>query len=163
MFFRLGLGDDEKAIDDAKLYERNYAQEVSARDLAGHLLAGLDLRASERLAEGRRALPELPEEVRSSGTSERGNPRQRRRSASRCGSQNKKPDAEKFFKAATKLWNSGAPAAIEKLADGDAEKAAKWAAEGSQATAQALWYLAEYQFADVRQDQVPRAQGRGRT
>ena len=56
--------------------------------------------------------------------------------------QNKKPDAEKFFKAATKLWNSGAPAAIEKLANGDADKAAKWAAEGSQATAQALWYLA---------------------
>ena len=54
----------------------------------------------------------------------------------------------------------GGAAAIEKAAGGDAEKAQKAIAEGSQATAQALWYLAEYQFAAFEKIGFPEIKGK---
>jgi hypothetical protein len=74
--------------------------------------------------------------------------------------QNKKPEAEKYFKAATKAWSGGAASQIEKAAGGDAEKGQRWLAEGSQATAQALWYLAEYEFAKFVKIDFPELKGK---
>lgn len=158
VFFRLGIGDDQKATDDAKLYEKNYAKKYPREtSQVIYSMASIYERQNDwpKVAEhyqsylkkyGRQALPN--EEIRANvqiGVA--------------LWNQNKKPDAEKFFKAATKLWTSGAPAAIEKLANGDADKAAKWQAEGSQATAQALWYLAEYQFIAFDKIKFPELKG----
>jgi len=158
VFFRLGIGDDQKATDDAKLYERNYAKKYPREtSQVIYSMASIYERQNDwaKVAEhyqsylkkyGRQALPN--EEIRANvqiGVA--------------YWNLNKKADAEKFFKAATKLWTSGAPAQIEKLANGDGDKAGKWVAEGSQATAQALWYLAEYQFAEFEKIKFPELKG----
>jgi len=158
VFFRLGLGDDEKALEDAKLYEKNYAKKYPREtSQVIYSLASIYERQNDwqKVAEhyqsylkryGKQALPN--EELRANvqiGVA--------------MWNLNKKPDAEKYFKTATKIWTSGAPAEIEKLAAGNAEKAAKWNAEGSQATAQALWYLAEYQFAAFDKIAFPELKG----
>jgi tetratricopeptide (TPR) repeat protein len=159
VFFRLGLGDDETAIKDANLFEKNYAKK-NARDTSQvvYSLASIYERQNDwaKVAShyqdylkkyGKQALPN--EEIRANvqiGVA--------------MWKLNKKPDAEKYFKAATKIWTSGAPATIEKLAQGDSEKATKWIAEGSQATAQALWYLAEYQFAAFEKIGFPELKGK---
>lgn len=159
VFFRLGLGDDDKAIDDAKLYERNYAKKYPREtSQVVYSLASIYERQNDwqKVAEhyqsylkkyGKQALPN--EEIRANvqiGVA--------------YWNLNKKPDAEKFFKQATKIWLGGAPAAIEKLAGGDSEKAQKWVAEASQATAQALWYLAEYQFQAFTKIAFPELKGK---
>jgi tetratricopeptide (TPR) repeat protein len=159
VFFRLGLGDDDKAIADAKLYERNYARKYRREtSQVVYSLASIYERQNdwEKVAKhyqgylktyGREALPN--EEIRANvqiGVA--------------YWKLNRKPEAEKFFKAATKIWTSGAASGIEKAAAGDAEKAQKWLAEGSQATAQALWYLAEYQFAAFEKIKFPELKGK---
>lgn len=158
VFFRLGVGDDQKAQDDAKLYERNYAKKYPREtSQVIYSMASIHERQNDwnKVAEhyqsylkkyGRQALPN--EEIRANvqiGVA--------------MWKLNRKPDAEKFFRAATKLWTSGAPQAIEKLSNGDAERAQKWLAEGSQATAEALWYLAEYQFAVFEKIKFPELKG----
>ncbi len=159
VFFRLGLGDDQKAVDDAKLYEKNFAK-VHPRETSQvvYSLASIYERQGDwkKVADhyqnylkqyGRQALPN--EEIRAN---------------TQIGvaywKLDKKADAEKYFKAATKLWQGGAPGQIEKLAGGDAEKAQKWVAEASQATAQALWYLAEYDFASFTKIAFPELKGK---
>lgn len=158
VFFRLGVGDDQKAADDAKLYERNYAKKYPREtSQVIYSMASIYERQNDwnKVAEhyqsylkkyGRQALPN--EEIRANvqiGVA--------------MWKLNRKPDAEKFFRAATKLWTSGAPQAIEKLSNGDAERAQKWLAEGSQSTAEALWYLAEYQFAAFDKIKFPELKG----
>jgi len=159
VFFRLGLGEDDKALEDAKIYEKNYAKKYPREtSQVFYSLASIyerqgnwDLVAKhyqDYLKKyGRQALPN--EEIRANvqiGVA--------------LWKLNKKPDAEKYFKSATKLWTSGAPATIEKLSNGDNEKAAKWVAEGSQSTAQALWYLAEYQFDAFKKIGFPELKGK---
>jgi tetratricopeptide (TPR) repeat protein len=159
VFFRLGLGDDDAALKDAALFEKNYSKK-NARESSQviYSLASIYERQSDwqKVAEhyqsylkkyGRQALPN--EEIRANvqiGVA--------------MWKLNKKPDAEKFFKAATKIWLGGGAAAIEKASGGDADKAAKAVAEGSQATAQALWYLAEYQFAAFEKIGFPELKGK---
>jgi tetratricopeptide (TPR) repeat protein len=159
VFFRLGLGDDDKAVDDAKLYEKNFGKK-SPREASQvvYSLASIYERAGDwkKVAEhyqrylkdyGRQAL--MNEEIRAN---------------TQIGvaywKLDKKADAEKYFRAATKLWTSGGPAAIEKAAGGDAEKSTKMVAEGSQAVAQALWYLAELEFAKFTKIAFPEIKGK---
>jgi tetratricopeptide (TPR) repeat protein len=159
VFFRLGLGDDQKAVDDAKLYEKNFSKKY-ARETSQviYSLASIYERQGDwkKVAEhyqdylkdyGRQALPN--EEIRANT-----------QIGVALWKLDKKPDAEKYFKAATKLWTGGAPASIEKLAGGDAEKAQKMVAEGSQAVAQALWYLSEYEFAKFTKIEFPEIKGK---
>jgi tetratricopeptide (TPR) repeat protein len=159
VFFRLGLGDDEAALKDSALFEKNYSKK-NARETSQviYSLASIYERQNDwqKVADhyqsylkkyGRQALPN--EEIRANvqiGVA--------------LWKLNKKPDAEKFFKAATKIWLSGGAASIEKAAGGDPEKAQKAIAEGSQATAQALWYLAEYQFAAFEKISFPELKGK---
>lgn len=159
VFFRLGLGDDEKAVDDAKLYERNFSKKHPREtSQVVYSLASIYERQGdwEKVKEhyrsylkkyGRQALPN--EEIRANT-----------QIGVALWKLNQKPEAEKFFKAATKIWTSGAPATIEKLAAGDAEKGQRWLAEGSQAVAQALWYLAEYDFAEFTKIDFPEIKGK---
>ena len=159
VFFRLGLGDDAKAIDDAKLYEKNFAKKYPREtSQVVYSLASIYERTSDwkKIAEhyqvylrdyGRQAL--LNEEIRAN---------------TQIGvaywKLDKKADAEKFFRTATKLWSDKAGASIEKSSGGDAEKATKMMAEGSQAVAQALWYLAELEFVKFTKIAFPEIKGK---
>jgi tetratricopeptide (TPR) repeat protein len=158
VFFRLGLGDDDKAIEDAKLYERNYGKK-GARETSQvvYSLASIYERTNnwEEIAKhyqsylkkyGRQALPN--EEARANvqiGVA--------------LWNLRRQPESEKYFKAAVKIWGQGAINEIEKVAAGDQEKAAKWVAEGSQAVAQALFYLAEAQFTAFTKIKFPELKG----
>jgi tetratricopeptide (TPR) repeat protein len=157
-FFRLGLGDDDKALEDGKLFERNYGKK-SPRETSQvvYSLASIYERTNnwEEVAKhyqswlkkyGRQALPN--EEARANvqiGVA--------------MWNLRRQPESEKYFKAAVKAWGGGAANEIEKVAAGDQEKAAKWVAEGSQAVAQALWYLAEAQFTAFTKIKFPEMKG----
>ncbi|MDB4977432.1 MAG: domain protein putative component of TonB system [Myxococcaceae bacterium] len=159
VFFRLGLGDDAKALDDAKLYEKNFSKKYPREtSQVVYSLASIYERSGDwkKVAEsyqtylknyGRQAL--INEEIRAN---------------TQIGvaywKLDKKSDAEKYFKAATKLWSGGAVASIEKSSNGDADKATKAVAEGSQAVAQALWYLAEFEFAKFDKIEFPEIKGK---
>jgi tetratricopeptide (TPR) repeat protein len=158
-FFRLGLGDDDKALEDGKLFERNYAKRYGREtSQVIYSLASIYERQKnwEEVAKhyqsylkkySRQALPN--EEIRANT-----------QIGVAMWKLNRKPEAEKYFKAATKIWLQGAPGQIEKAAGGDADKAAKWVAEGSQATAEALWYLAEGQFDAFKKIKFPELKGK---
>jgi tetratricopeptide (TPR) repeat protein len=159
VFFRLGLGDDDKAVEDAKLYEKNFGKKLPREaSQVVYSLASIYERAGDwkKVAEhyqrylkdyGRQALPN--EEIRANT-----------QIGVALWKLEKKADAEKYFKAATKLWQGGGAAAIEKTAGGDADKAQKAVAEGSQAVAQALWYLAEIEFAKFTKIAFPEIKGK---
>ncbi|HEY6877408.1 MAG TPA: tetratricopeptide repeat protein [Polyangiales bacterium] len=160
VFFRLGLGDDDKAIEDAKLYEKNFSKKnpretsqvvyslASIYERQGDWKKVADHYQSYLKNYGRQALPS--EEIRANT-----------QIGVALWKLDKKNDAEKYFKAATKLWQStGGTAAIEKVAGGDAEKAQKMVAEGSQAVAQALWYLAEIEFTKFTKIGFPEIKGK---
>jgi tetratricopeptide (TPR) repeat protein len=159
VFFRLGLGDDEKAVKDAQAYEKNYAKKLPREtSQVIYSLASIYERTSDwpKVAEhyqsylkkyGKQALPH--EEIRANT-----------QVGVALWKQNKKSDAEKWFHSATKLWLAGAPQAIEKLSQGDADKAQKWSAEASQSTAEALWYLAELEFDKFAKIAFPELKGK---
>lgn len=159
VFFRLGLGDDEKAVEDAKLYEKNFSKKY-ARETSQVIYSLASI--YERQGDWKKVAEHYQDYLKSYGR--QALPNEEIRANTQIGvalwKLDKKKDAERYFKAATKLWSGGAPKNIEKLADGDAEKAQKWIAEGSQATAQALWYLAEYEFAKFDEIKFPEIKGK---
>lgn len=159
VFFRLGLGDDDKAVEDAKLYEKNFGKK-SARETSQVIYSLASI--WERQGDWKKVAEHYQSYLKSYGRQALAN--EEIRANTQIGvaywKLDKKADAEKYFKAATKLWTSGAPAAIEKSAGGDAEKATKMVAEGSQAVAQALWYLAEFEFAKFTKIEFPEIKGK---
>ena len=158
MFFRLGFGDDQKATDDAKLYEKNYAKKYPREtSQVIYSMASIYERQNDwaKVAEhyqsylkkyGRQALPE------------RGNPRQR---PDRRGALEPEQEARRreVLQGSHQALDQRRTGGDREARHGDADKAAKWIAEGSQATAQALWYLAEYQFAAFTKIKFPELKG----
>jgi tetratricopeptide (TPR) repeat protein len=159
VFFRLGLGDDDAAIKDAQLYEKNYAKK-NARETSQVIYSIASI--YERTSDWQKVSDHYQGYLKKYG--KQALPNEEIRANTQIGvalwKLNKKPDAEKWFHAAVKLWQSGAPQQIEKLAQGDADKAQKWAAEASQSTAEALWYLAEFEFAKFEKIAFPELKGK---
>jgi tetratricopeptide (TPR) repeat protein len=159
VFFRLGLGDDEKAVKDAQAYEKNYAKKLPREtSQVVYSLASI----YERTADWQKVADHYQSYLKKYG--KQALPHEEIRANTQVGvalwKLNKKADAEKWFHSATKLWHSGAPQAIEKLSQGDAEKAQKWTAEASQSTAEALWYMAEFEFDKFAKIAFPELKGK---
>lgn len=153
VFFRLGLGDDEKAVSDAKLYEKNFKRKKPREaSQVNYALASIYERQNDWKAIAKHYKSYLSKYKRQAM------PHEKLRANVQIGramwEQDKKRDAERYFKAAVKLWQQDAEGKIKKLA-GDGGDGGKWLAEAQQATAEALWYLAEYRFADFKKIKFP--------
>ena len=158
VFFRLGLGEDNLAIEDARIYERNFSKKRPREtSQVVYSLATIYERQGdwEKVSDhyrnylkkyGRQALPN--EEVRANT-----------QIGVALWKQHRKPEAEKYFKTAAKSWNASAASQVEKAAAGDTDKGTRWMAEGNQAAAEALWYLAEYEFAKFVRIDFPELRG----
>ncbi len=156
VFFRLGLGEEETAIEDAQLYERSYRR-TRARETSQVIfsLGSIYERQGNwnRVAEhyrsflrnyGRTALPH--EVIRANVQMGRAQ-----------WELDHRDQAEPHFRAATRAFE-GAVEAINR-AEGTDEERALWLARAREATSEALFYLAEYRYAEFRAVHFPRYNG----
>ena len=157
VFFRIGLGDEEKAREDARLFERSYKRKY-ARETAQvvYSIGSIYERKDDWRAVATHYRSFLREYRRS------GMPHHLVRANTMLGralwEMNDKRDAERNFKSAVDLWDD-TPQAINRLegvSDGDKILHIK---EGLDATAEALFYLAEYEYADFKSVNFPRYRG----
>ncbi|UJR80357.1 tetratricopeptide repeat protein [Sandaracinus amylolyticus] len=154
VFFRLGLGEEERAIEDVRLYERNYrrsrARETSQvvfslgsiYERQGNWGRVFDHYRSFLRQYGRQALPH--EVIRANVQMGRAQWELEERG-----------QAEGYFRTATQVWTRGAGEAINR-AEGTDEERSLWLARARDATSEALFYLAEYRFAEFRAIHFPR-------
>ena len=157
VFFRIGLGDEEKAREDARLFERNYKRKFPQQTAQVVFAIG--------------SIYETREDWRNLAVHYRSFLREYRRGAlphhtvmantlmGRAHWNMEDPtDAKRNFETAVRAWQD-TPEAINRLegvADGDKIRYLK---EGLDATAEALFYLAEFSYQEFRQVRFPRYSG----
>ncbi|MFO0681416.1 MAG: tetratricopeptide repeat protein [Sandaracinus sp.] len=154
VFFRLGLGQEDQAIADAELYERNYRR-TRARETSQVIfsLGSIYERRQDWLHVfthyhdflhdyGRSALPH--EVIRANVQMGRAK-----------YESNDAEHAEPFFRAAVSAWNHGAADAIAHAEGSDSDRAL-WLARAKEATSEAYFYLGEYRYQDFRAVHFPR-------
>jgi len=158
VFFRLGLGEEETAIDDARLFERNYRRRLPRETSQVIFSLGsiyerqrnwskvIDhyrgfLRSYQRQA--------LPQQVIRANV-EIGKAYWESRDRSR---------AEGFFRSAVQAWERGAAQAIAGMSDLSEEQRALNLFAAKDAASEALFYLAEYRFESFRAIRFPAFRG----
>ena len=154
IFFRLGLGEEQRAIDDVRLYERNFrrtrARETSSvvfslgsiYERQGGWARVLDHYRSFLRNYGRQALPH--EVIRANVQMGRAQ-----------WEMDQRDRAEEYFRTAVSTWTRGAGEAINR-AEGTDEERGLWLARARDATSEGLFYLAEYKFEAFRAIRFPR-------
>lgn len=154
VFFRLGLGQEDQAIADAELYERNYRR-TRARETSQVIFSLGSI--YERRHDWLHVFTHYHDFLHDYGRSAL--PHEVIRANVQMGRAKYESDdevhAEPFFRAAVSAWTHGAPEAIAR-AEGTDEERALWLARAKEATSEAYFYLAEYRFADFRAVHFPR-------
>jgi hypothetical protein len=72
---------------------------------------------------------------------------------------NKKADAKRYFDAAVREWNGGAPKQIAALKDASRDDQVAYLRQALDSTAESQFYLSEYEFADFQKVQFPQYRG----
>lgn len=154
VFFRLGLGEEDKAIEDTQLYERNYRR--SRPRETSQVVFSLGS-IYERRGDWEQVFNHYRNFLRDYGR--RALPHEVIRANVQMGrakwETDDKREAERYFRAATQAFQRGAVEAIRQAEGTDAEKEL-WLARARDATSEALFYLAEYKFAEFREIRFPR-------
>jgi tetratricopeptide (TPR) repeat protein len=155
VFFRLGLGEEEKAIEDVQLYERNYRR-TRPRETAQVVFSLGSI--YERQGNWRRVLDHYRNFLRNYGR--QALPHEVIRAHVQIGRAHWELDernqAEEYFRQAVQVWQRGAAEQLAR-APGSDEERALWLARAKDATSEALFYLAEYRFAEFAAIRFPRA------
>lgn len=158
VFFRLGLGEQDAAVEDARLFERSYRRRMPRETSQVMFSIGSIYERAEDwnrvfshyrgwLREyGRRA---LPHEVIQANV-------QLGRAKWELDDKN---DAKRYFETATREWQRNAGEAIAGLEGVSDEDKTLYLARAKNATSEALFYLAEYKYADFRAIRFPRFSG----
>ncbi|MDQ3033466.1 MAG: tetratricopeptide repeat protein [Myxococcota bacterium] len=154
VFFRLGLGEEDRAIEDVRLYERSYRRS-RARETAQVVFSLGSI--YERRGDWNRVFGHYNTWLRSYGR--QALPHEVIRANVYLGRAKWETDdrgrAEGHFRAAVQAWSRGAPEAIAR-AEGTDEEKALWLARARDAASEALFYLAEYKLAEFRAIRFPR-------
>lgn len=157
VFFRLGLGEEETAIEDARLYESSYRR-TRARETSQVVFSLGSI--YERQGNWNRVFDHYRTFLRNYGRTAL--PHEIIRANVQMGRAqwelDRRDQAEPHFRAATQAWERGANDAINR-AEGTDEERALWLARAREATSEALFYLAEYRFAEFRAVRFPRYSG----
>ncbi len=158
VFFRLGLGEEDQAVDDAHLFERNYRQRMPRE--TSQVIFSLGS-IYERASDWNRVFTHYRSWLRTYGR--RGLPHEVIRANVQMGRAkwelDDKNTARRYFEAATREWQRDAGERIAGLDDvSDADKQL-YLARAKDATSEALFYLAEYEYAAFRAIRFPRFSG----
>ncbi len=157
VFFRLGLGEEDTAIADAQLYERNYRR-TRARETSQVIFS------LGSIYERRRDWPHVFQHYRDflHDYGRTAYPHEVIRANVQMGRAESEMDradhAEPYFRAAVSAWTRGAPAAIAAAEGSDSDRAL-WLARAKEATSEALFYLADYRYREFRAIHFPRYSG----
>ncbi len=156
VFFRLGLGEEETAIEDARLYETNYRR-TRPRETSQVIFSLGSI--YERQGNWNRVYDHYRLFLRNYGRTAL--PHEVIRANVQMGRArwelDQRDQAQPAFRAATQAWER-AQAGIQ-AAEGSDEDRALWLARAREATSEALFYLAEYNFAEFRAVRFPRYSG----
>jgi tetratricopeptide (TPR) repeat protein len=158
VFFRLGLGEEETAIEDAELFARNYSRRLPRE--TSQVIFSLGT-----IYERQRNWTKVVDHYR--GFLRRFNrqalPQQVVRANVEIGkaywNANDKNRAEGAFRDAMRAYSGGAVEAINGLADVEADQKAVWVFEAKDAASEALFYLAEYKYAEFTAIAFPTYRG----
>ncbi|MBX7191534.1 MAG: tetratricopeptide repeat protein [Sandaracinaceae bacterium] len=156
VFFRLGLGEEETAIEDAQLYERSYRR-TRARETSQVVFSLGSI--YERQGNWNRVFDHYRTFLRNYGRTAL--PHEVIRANVQMGRSQWELDhrdqAEPHFRAATQAWQRSA----EQIAQAEGSDADRelWLARAREATSEALFYLAEYRYADFRAVRFPHYRG----
>lgn len=157
VFFRIGLGQDEKALEDARLFEAQYRTKlpietskvsfslgtIYERKKQWHLLVE---HYRKYLASYRRTA--LPHQVIRANTA----------SGRAFWVRDDHGRAKEYFATAWKMWSSGAGVAIERLDVSDDEKQ-RYLFDAKDAASEAMFYLSEEKFEAFRRVRFPAYRG----
>lgn len=158
VFFRLGLGEEDAAVSDARMFERNYRRTMPRETSQVMFSLGS---IYERGGDWPRVFTHYRGWLRTYGR--RALPHEVIRANVQMGRAKwqleDRPHAEHFFEAAAREWQRDAGeriGALENVSDGDR---ALYLARAKDATSEALFYLAEYKYAAFRAIHFPRFRG----
>jgi len=156
-FFRLGLGQTDEAIADAELFERNYRRRMPRETSQVMFSIGS---IYERQNNWQLVFNHYRGWLREYGR--QGLPHEVIRANVQMGraewESDNKDSARHYFEAAVQSWTRGAPDAISRLDAPDDQKAI-YLARAKDATSEALFYLAEYDYAAFRTIRFPAFHG----
>ncbi len=157
VFFRIGLGNTAEAESDAELFTRNYKRKLPRQTSQVVYSIGTIYEREENwqrvILHYRRYLRDfrrtaLPHQIiRANVLMGRG-----------YWETDRKDDAKRPFRTAVSAW-ARTPNAINGLSDTSEVEKILYIKEGLDSTAEALFYLAEYKFAEFRQVRFPRYRG----
>jgi tetratricopeptide (TPR) repeat protein len=158
VFFRLGLGEEEKAIEDARMFERNYRRRLPRE--TSQVIFSLGT-IYERQRNWTKVVDHYRGFLRS--YQRQALPNQIVKANVEIGraywKANNESQSRPFFETAVRAFNGGAVEAIAGLADVSDSDKALWTLEAKDAASEALFYLAEYKFQDFRRINFPNYRG----
>lgn len=157
-FFRIGLGDDKTAMEDAELFAKNYRRKLPRQTSQVMFSIGSIYERQERWFE---VISHYRDYLSSYGKV--GMPHQIIQAHTAIGRAfwklNKRGDARKHFEAAVREWTTGAPKQIAALRDVPSDSKVLFVRQALDSAAESQFHLAEYEFADFQQVAFPQYRG----
>lgn len=157
-FFRIGLGDDKTAMEDAELFAKNYRRKLPRQTSQVMFSIGSIYERQERWFE---VISHYRDYLSSYGKV--GMPHQIIQAHTAIGRAfwklNKSGDARKHFEAAVREWTTGAPKQIAALRDVPSDSKVLFVRQALDSAAESQFHLAEYEFADFQQVAFPQYRG----
>ena len=161
VFFRIGLGDEEKALADAELFERNYGRRMGRQAAQVVFAIGaiyerqhnpLKIIDHYRKFLRKYARKAMPNQVLQANI----------KIARAFWKRDDRDKAKPYLNEAVKVWTrKKAAQKILKLPDTSQAQRILYLREGIDAVAEALFYLAEFSYRDFQRIPFPRYKGRG--
>ena len=161
VFFRLGLGEEEKAIEDARLFERNYRRRLPRETSQVIFSLGTIYERQENWSKvidhyrdflrsyRRQALPQqvikANVEIGKAYLKSRNTREQAR--------------ARGAFQDALRAWSGGAANEVAQLPDLDDQTRELYLYEAKDAASEALFYMAEYEYEEFKEIDFPELRG----
>ncbi|MFO0693535.1 MAG: tetratricopeptide repeat protein [Polyangiales bacterium] len=156
--FRLGLAQEEQAIADADLFQRNYARTMPRETAQVYYAVG---QLYEHREQWDKVVLYYRRYIRD--FSRMATPHQlimANVAVGRAYIHEEKPDdAKDMFDAAVRLWNGGAPQAIARMTNISQGEQIRMLRESVDATSEALFYLAERKYRAFEAIRFPRYSG----
>ncbi len=157
-FFRIGLGDDKAAMDDADLFARNYKRKLSRQTSQVMFSIGSIYERQKRWFE---VISHYRDYLKKYGKV--GMPHQLIQANTAIGRAfwelNKKSEAKKYFQAAVNGWTTGAPKRIRALKSTSKDNKVLYTRQALDSAAESRFYLSEYKFADFQKVAFPQYRG----
>ncbi len=157
-FFRIGLGDDKAAMEDADLFARNYRRKLPRQTSQVMFSIGSIYERQKRWPQ---VVTHYREYLKKYGKV--GAPHQVIQANTAIGralwEMNRKSEAKKHFQAAVRGWTSGAPKRIRALKSTPTETKMLYIRQALDSAAESQFYLSEYDFADFEKVAFPQYRG----